>query len=265
MPLWRVQAAWSGGIHDPIVHWNEEDAKYEVEKLFRTWLLRGMESMARTMPHPEFQRILTESAEFIREALNKGDVWKAYDFFNEFQKQLDPVFSTGKSWYHMGTVIVEAPPGEGPRTRKRFITEKDFPEAGGTPLITLRGSDVRPFQRWTVSWRHLAGDTHASYFLSEEEALEYAATLLLRLLERAEAHALEWSFSLDPDRRRYAEEALLKISEIRSLVEAGDASEALFRWRLFEDQWEGRGPFARDPLWTQIGQIRIEVEPPTGF
>jgi hypothetical protein len=128
MAKWRVQAAWAGGLHDPAVHWDEEDAKYDVERLFRTWTLKGLRTLAIAQGNPWLYQILNSAAERISELLDAGDVWGAYDYFHEIQDQLNRVFSTGKAWYHMGTIIVEAPEGQGPKIRKRLLTPEDFPK-----------------------------------------------------------------------------------------------------------------------------------------
>jgi len=127
MKLWKVQYAYAVEIGLPAVHRNEESAKGEVAYLLGNWLMKNLASVVRN------EERMSEHAEFVMDGkavanqiiglLNAGQVWEAYDVWQEFYDKYEfeygnPLFVT------MGTVIVDTNQAEGPTRRGRPMIQR---------------------------------------------------------------------------------------------------------------------------------------------
>lgn len=127
MKLWKVQYAYAVEIGLPAVHRNEDSAKGEVAYLLGNWLIKNLASVVRNEDrmgeHAEFVMDGKAVANQIIGLLNAGQVWEAYDVWQEFYDKYEfeygnPLFVT------MGTVIVETNQAEGPMRRGRPMIQR---------------------------------------------------------------------------------------------------------------------------------------------
>lgn len=259
--IWRVQTAWAGGLHTGFIGREQHLAERDVARFLGGWILKNLDQLSRTFTarrtHPNFVIQATLASGAIARALDAGRVWEAYDFFHEFQDKFSGEFLL-PVWMATGTVVVEAPPGLGPRTRKRFMTMEDFPPTGPRPE-GIPAHELGALRRWKIAWSDRMGERHASVFVKEEEALRHLRSLLEELAERLHTYFVGDAIAQgDPEFVTFAEEAVMVSSEIRHLLHAGLVKEAYDRWRWFEKRWQGS--VTPSIVQSMVGSVRLEVE-----
>lgn len=256
--LWRVQTAWSQGLHPAFMGREQHLAERDVSRLLGTWIIKNLLQLSahytQTGHHPDFALQANMVASGIGRLLDAGDVWGAYDLFHSFLDKFENEFDF-PTWAAAGTVIVEAPPGLGPVTRKKFLNQEDFEQIPpGTPTLGGLGA----IRRWKIWWGDFGGRRHPSVFLKEDEAMAYLKTLLEAQIEKLHSHAsTEAMVQASPERVQYAEEAIGLVFELRHMLEAGNVQEAYERYLEFESVWNDAFP----PISLQdaIGTVRAEV------
>lgn len=262
--LWRVQSAWSGGLHTGFAGIEEHLAKRDVGRLIGQWMISNLEKMMALLSGKPGSRAFVLEGQLLRESLlsylSQGNVWEAYDWLHRFQDRFAEQFSN-PIWVAMGTVIVEAPPGKGPATRKRFLTPDDFPEN----LRPSLGSSGAPrglgaLRRWKIS-SHGFGKLEDAVFLKQEEAIAYLGQLLEALAHKLHAHAsAEALANVSDERSHYADEAIQIVFQITDLVKSGHSILALDRWRDLESAY--RNLFPWPTLRDLVGDITVTIDPP---
>lgn len=139
--FWRVQTAWSQGIHPTFMGLEEHLAERDVARLLGSWIVKNLVQVSQHYSggrgHADYGIQASMAAAGIASLLNHGNVWEAYDMWHQFLDKFEGEFDF-PTWLVTGTVIVEAPEGHGPQVRKRFIKEEDFPEEM-PPSIGFRG------------------------------------------------------------------------------------------------------------------------------
>jgi hypothetical protein len=128
MRLWKVQYAYAVEVGLPAVHRTEESAKGEVAYLLGNWLMKNLASVVRNE-----ERMGEEHAEFVMDGkavanqiigmLNAGQVWEAYDVWQEFYDKYEFEFAT-PLFVTMGTVLVETNQAAGPTRRGRPMIQR---------------------------------------------------------------------------------------------------------------------------------------------
>lgn len=260
--IWRVQTAWAQGLHPAFIGREQHLAERDVSRLLGTWIVKNLMQLA---SHP---RILREHGNFALQAqlvasgivnsLNVGDIWGAYDRFHSFMDKFEDEFDA-PIWGVVGTVIVEAPPGRGPSTRKSFLTEDDLEQLPEGGIIRLDGSVLAGLRRWKIAWSDHLGERHTSIFIKEEEALRHLRSHLEELANRLRMHFMPNALlEADEELASYADEALAIAAQIRHLLHAGLVREAYNRWRWFETEWQGS--VQPSILQSMIGTVRLEVD-----
>lgn len=262
--LWRVQSAWSGGIHTGFAGIEEHLAKRDVARLLGQWTVVNLDKFLEILPtinpgHHAFIMEATLLRASILDYLSRDEVWQAYDMLHEFQEKFNEVFKS-PLWVNMGTVIVEAPPGKGPQTRKTFITVDDFPEeyrpdlGTSTPGHSL-GANLR---RWRITSRNL-GVQETAVFLKEQEAMNHLGRLMETLARKLHAHASgEAIAKVNADRTHYADEAIQVVFQITDLARSGQPIIALDRWHRFASSYADL--FLRPTLDMLVGDVAVTVD-----
>jgi hypothetical protein len=124
MRMWKVQYAYGPEIGLPSVHRTEAAAKGDVAHLLGNWIVKNLASTIRNLEreselrHPEFVMDGKAVAHQIIDLLNAGEVWQAYDvwqeFYDKYEFEMDvPLFVM------IGTVVIESNQAEGPTRRGR--------------------------------------------------------------------------------------------------------------------------------------------------
>lgn len=266
--LWRVQTVWSGGIHTGFAGREEHLARRDVARLLETWTVVNLRKSTALFTAGKMMNFGFEAkmaADSILNYLAQDDVWSAYDNYHAFLDRWTELLQT-PAWLYVGAVILEAPPGKGPKTRKRFLSADDFPE--DRPLNpddpsapSLGSATLGVMRRWKVSSASIGGRVQSSIFVKEDEALARASYLLGLLATRLHAHAsAEAVAAISEERLQYADDAVQVVFQITDLVKAGQPILALDRWKAFESRYEGL--FKRPSLAELVGSVRIEVESP---
>lgn len=110
MKLWKVQYAYAPEVGTPSVHHTEASAKGEVAHLLGNWLMKNLASLVRNTERqkesPEFVMDGKAVVHQIIELLNAGQVWQAYDVWQEFYQKYEMEFER-PLFVMIGTVIVE--------------------------------------------------------------------------------------------------------------------------------------------------------------
>jgi len=276
MPWWSVQAAWQGGLHPQSSGRSEERAKKDVERLMYSWMIPHL------VGHGQFYQAQGSRLDYGRDAIKTAgeiqrliearDIWGAYDVFHDFQDRWEREFDV-PMWYVIGTIIVEAPEGMGPRARKRFITQEDFPAQPPpgflrmeTPFIQkkelppgqyrMQGDELGAKACRFLVWRaDRLGRKHSSCHMHWKNAAATLGRYLAGLAGRMDRHARE----IDPDspHQEYAQAAWRAASAILANVEAGDVYAAYEAYRLFEGSFYDE---FREPFSDIFGEVRLEVD-----
>lgn len=255
--LWRVQSAWSQGLHPAFMGREQHLAERDVSRLLGSWIIVNLLKVSafytQTGRHPDFALQANMVAAGIGRLLDADDVWGAYDLFHSFIDKFENEFKS-PMWAVVGTVIVEAPPGLGPVTRKRFINQEDFEQIDPQAHVLAGLGAIR---RWKIWWGDFGGRRHPSVFLKEEEAMAYLKTLMEAQIEKLRSHALvEGMVKASPVRVQYAEEAAEIAHYLVNILESGNVQEAYERYLEFESMWDDVIPLS---LQTSIGTVRVEV------
>ncbi len=265
--IWRVQTAWSQGLHPAFIGREQHLAERDVSRLLGTWIVKNLLKLSALFTerggHADFALQASFAANGIVRLLDAGDVWGAYDLLHSFQDRFENEFNS-PIWSVVGTVIVEAPPGLGPATRKRFLTEEDLaliPPGGPR----MDGAGLGAFRRWRIAWSDHMGQRHDDVFVREDEAMAHLGRLLSELADRLHGYMASEAVAQvdDPGITTYAEEALAVAAEIKGLLHAGLVQEAYNRWRWFESESIDRTyPGVAHPgvLQSMIGTVRLEVD-----
>lgn len=261
--FWRVQTAWVGGLHPTFMGREEALAKRDVDRLLRGWMLKNLLKVSALYMDqwPPFAFQAKLAADSIARLLDAGDVWGAYDAFHAFQDQFPESPRGLPIWLVTGTVIVEAPPGRGPRTRKQLLTEADIPKELPPDVAVLEGSRLGATEGrrgpWRIWWSDIGGERHPSVHMREADAAAHLAQLLEMQMEKLHAHAsAEAMYARDPERKAYAEAGIALVFHIRNLLAAKRPWEAYEDWLRFEEEFSDAFDI---PLEILIGTIRAEA------
>lgn len=147
MRVWKVQYAYGEEVGNPSVHRSEDAAKGETAHLLGNWIMKNLASHVRNLQrmneHPEFVMDGKAVVNQVIELLNAGDVWGAYDVWQEFYDKYEN--ELGMPLYVViGTVIVETSQQEGPMRRGR----RQLPTGGRPPKEQYQNPDRPLISAW---------------------------------------------------------------------------------------------------------------------